>query len=177
MIEICVDFFSLDVFDKLSFWLKCWYKLLVQIYHIFKILYFMIKCQNYYTAVSNVNKNILPLVDVSKGLSFLWTCLIFHIEYPGVLMVPIWTIPGCVLKLHEKISQGPLRNIVVTAIESVNRSSWKMHVGVVYSLMRLYSRIRSENVLKYLKQDTGGLPMLMQPSRKRSLQPSNLKGC
>ncbi|CAN0008934.1 unnamed protein product, partial [Bubo scandiacus] len=51
-----------------SFWLKCWYKLLVQIYHIFKTLYFMIKCPNFYTAVSNVNKNILPLVDVSKGL-------------------------------------------------------------------------------------------------------------
>lgn len=70
VIEIFVDFFSSDVFDELSFWLKCWYKWLVEIYHIFKILYFMIKCRNFYTAVSNLNKNILPLVDISEGLSF-----------------------------------------------------------------------------------------------------------
>ncbi|PKU45100.1 hypothetical protein llap_4586 [Limosa lapponica baueri] len=62
---ISIDY---DVLDELSFWLKYWYKFLVQIYHIFKILYFMIKCQNFYTAVSNVNKNILPLVDISKEI-------------------------------------------------------------------------------------------------------------
>jgi len=55
-IEISINLFSSAVFDKLSLWLKCWYKLLILIYHIFKILYFMIKQQNFYTAVNNVNK-------------------------------------------------------------------------------------------------------------------------
>lgn len=153
MIKICVYFFSSDVFAKLSLWLKCWYKLLVQIYHIIKILYLMIKCQNFYTAVSNMNKNILTVVDISKGFSFLWTCLIFHIHYPVhliVLMCCVLTIPRC--------TQGPWADSSASFgehwIHCNSIHEWKFLKNTCWTSVFCYQVLFNDkvwNVLKYFK--------------------------
>lgn len=44
----------------------------------------------------------LLLVDVSKGLSFLRTCSIFHIYYPGVLIVLM-----CCVRMIPTCTQAP----------------------------------------------------------------------
>lgn len=175
MTEIYVYFFSSDVFAKLSLWLKCWYKLMVQIYHIFKILYLMIKCQNFYTAVSNMNKNILTVVDIFKALSFLWTCLIFHICYLVLLIVSMYwilTIPRC--------TQYPWADFSASFgepwIHCNSFHEWKLLKNTCWMSVLCYQvlfNVKVWNVLKYFK--AGHLPRLMQPSIEHSLQPSNLR--
>lgn len=129
----------------------------------------MIKCQKFYTAVSNMNKNILTVVDIFKGFSFLGTYLIFHIYYPVHLIVPMYcvlTIPRC--------SQGPQADFSAAFgkhwIHCNSVHEWKL---LKNTLGRSFSMIRSEMSLNTLKQDICKLSRLMQPSTEHSLQPSN----